>query len=168
MPNLQFRHATSSEIALIMDLASKALPSEFSGVLTTDEIDMTLERMYSQEVLQNSVESGRHFIIASLDEKDVGFGSYIKEGPELYFMSKLYVLPEYRERGIGSALFSAICNEIKVHQGNTECTVELMANHSSSAVSFYKKKGMQFSRDMIFDLENFELAEQIYVLELKP
>ncbi len=167
MPNLQFRNASSKEITIIMDLASKALPTEFSGILTTDEIDMTLERMYSQEVLQNSVESGRHFIIANFDGKDVGFGSFIKEGPELYFMSKLYVLPEYRAQGIGTALFTAICKKIKEHQGDNDCTIELLANHSSSATSFYKKMGMQRVREMLFDLETFEIAEEVYSLDLK-
>ncbi len=168
MPNLQFRKASSSEIKIIMDLASKALPTEFSGILTTDEIDMTLERMYSQEVVQNSVESGRHFIIVNVDGKDVGFGSFIKEGPELYFMSKLYVLPEFREHGVGTALFNALCKEIRAHQGNSPCTVELLANHSSSAISFYKKMGMERVREMLFDLDSFEIAEEVYSMELKP
>ena len=168
MPNLQFRNATSSEIKIIMDLASKALPTEFAGILTTDEIDMTLERMYSQEVLQNSVESGRHFIIVTVDSSDAGFGSFIKEGPELYFMSKLYVLPEYRAQGVGTALFTTICKEIWLHQGKSYCTIELLANHSSSAIAFYKKMGMKRVREMLFDLDSFEIAEEVYSLELKP
>lgn len=168
MPNLQFRKATSEEVRIIMDLASKALPSEFSGILTTDEIDMTIERMYSQDVLQNSVESGRNFIIVSDADNDVGFGSFIKEGPELYFMSKLYVLPEYRDKGVGTALFNALCSAIKEHQGSGSCTVELIANHSSSAISFYKKMGMQPVREMLIDLDSFEIAEEVYSLELTP
>ena len=41
-----------------------------------------------------------------------------------------------------------------------------MANHSNTALDFYKKLGLKYERDEIFDLESFELSEQIYSLEI--
>lgn len=165
MLNPSFRIANCDEIRIISDLTLKALPDDFSGILSSDEIDFMLERLYSQEILQNAKESGRIYIIAKIEGKDVGVGSFIQEGPDLFFMGKIHVLPEYRENGAGSAIFQAVCAEIKkLHPA--PCKVELMANHSNTALDFYKKLGLKYERDEIFDLESFELSEQIYSIEI--
>lgn len=165
MQNMTFRIADRNEVRIITDLTSKALPSDFKGILSTDEIDFMLERLYSQDLLQDTVEQGRTYIIGSIDGVDMCVGSFIQEGPDLFFMGKLTVLPEYREQGAGSQLFKAVCASIKnIHPA--PCKVELLANHSSTALNFYKKLGLQFERDEIFDLESFELSEQIYSLTI--
>lgn len=165
MAQTNFRDATADEIRLIGDLASKILPAEFKGILSSDEIDSMVERMYSQEVLQNSVEQGMHFIIASCDGKDIGFASFVQEGPDLFYISRIFVTDEYRDRGVGAALFKELIREIKLFHPSP-CTAELLVNHSSSALNFYHRMGMEFSREVLFDLDSFELAEQILSIKL--
>lgn len=165
MDEITVREARTQEIRTLSELSTAALPQEFKGVLKSEEIDFMVERMYSLEVLQSSMGEGRRYFIAALDGKDCGFGSFIQEGPDLFLINKLYVIDGYQNRGVGTTLFNTICAEIKkVHP--EPCTAELIANHSNGALSFYEKRGMKFSREMIFDLDSFELVERVYTIEI--
>ncbi|MDY6323158.1 MAG: GNAT family N-acetyltransferase [Succinivibrio sp.] len=165
MGNYVFRKAEAGEAQKLQDLAYNALPSEFSGVLTTGEIDYMADRLFSQEVLQNNLSEGERILIASKDGTDCAFGSYLKQGPDLYLINKLYVIEGYQDQGAGSALFDEIVSAIKKEHPQ-RCTAELLVSHSNPQLGFYLKKGMKPVREALFDLDDLELVQQVLSLEI--
>ncbi|MFP8888778.1 GNAT family N-acetyltransferase [Natrialbaceae archaeon A-CW2] len=84
-------------------------------------------------------------LVARETETIVGFASVTVEHGSLTLdctrglLSNLYVEPEYRGRGIGTALLEAAENELR-ERGVDVCTLEAMARNES-ACRFYREAG---------------------------
>ncbi len=161
----EIRKASSHDIRNIRDLASAALPASFAGVLTTEQIDAMYERLYSQAELQDELNHGLECFIISLDGKDIGCGSFIQRGPDLFLMQKLQILEEYRNRGYGEQLFNALLAEIKA-KSSGHALIELSVNSHNKNYPFYIKRGMKKVRDEVLDLGDFILSQDILQLEI--
>lgn len=160
-----FRKANSKDISHIREIASAVLPAAFSGVLTTEQIDFMFDRLYSQEAMQHDFATGQHYTIACCDGVDCGYGSYIRQGPDLYLMPKIYLMNAYKGKGLGRALFQELLKQIKEeHPG--PCSVELTLNSHNPSMGFYTKMGMQKVRESGMDLEDFYLSQDVLSIDI--
>jgi len=110
------------------------------------EIDYTAEILdYAiQEVLERN-ELGL-FLIAKEDDRVIGFAaiSYawtLEHGGKSAWLDELYVLPEYRDRGVGSVLLGAVTEEVR-REGCRAVDLEVEEEHCR-AERLYERKGFK-------------------------
>ena len=150
---ISVRKADFSEIFKIRDLASVTIPTSYQNNLTTEQIDYLEDFLYAQQTLADSQQSKQVFLIASLDGKDCAYGSFTKEGPDLFHLQKIFVNPDDQKKGLGSALFKALLQEIS-NEHPEPCDIELNINHHNQGLKFYEKMGMKEVRIVNFDIGN--------------
>ena len=150
---ISVRKADFSEIFKIRDLASVTIPTSYQNNLTTEQIDYLEDVLYAQQTLADSEQSKQVFLIASLDGKDCAYCSFTKEGPDLFHLQKIFVNPDDQKKGLGSALFKALLQEIS-NEHPEPCDIELNTNHHNQGLKFYEKMGMKEVRIVNFDIGN--------------
>ena len=126
---------------------------------TTTQL-IELSRMWADEgccwgIVENSVDDLHEPLFVALDgEKIIGylFGhyyeqehrtSYIDAGKRCFCLDELYVMPEYRGMGIGTALYRMLEDHVK---GNCSCvTLSTPAKDYRSILKLYLEElGMEF------------------------
>lgn len=97
------------------------------------------------EILEKELfdEGNAFVIIAYQEKKPVGFALYFFnfstfKGRKGLYLEDLYVIPEYRSKGVGNQLFEYLINEAKLKNCGRMEWVCLKWN--LSAIDFYKKK----------------------------
>ena len=164
---ISLRRALISDLDSIAKVATSSLESTYKGVMTTEQIDYLNDLSYSQGSLKDQFNKGQIFFIASIDDQDVGFAAVVQEGPDLYHLSKIYVLAQFQHQGVGRALLERVVEAVKKDHPQGACTLELAVNSFNSAASFYKKMGMVKVREQLTDMGGgFVLAQDVMELKL--
>jgi GNAT superfamily N-acetyltransferase len=100
--------ATAKDLPLIITLARRIWPSAYAGILTPEQIENLLERIYSIENLQNEMESGHRFWIAYDENRPVGYASGYRESADIIWLKKIYVESHMQGKGVGRQLTQAV------------------------------------------------------------
>jgi GNAT superfamily N-acetyltransferase len=149
------RIATVRDINAIQNIAYTTWPSAYKRVITNEQIEYMLEKMYSQDVLENQFYEGTQFLVAEVDDEIVGFASYGLLQDNIYKLHKLYVNPDVQKTGAGKALLKEVLNKV-IKLGGKQ--LELQVNRKNKAVSFYEKMGFE-----IIKSEDFYFGEGFYM-----
>ena len=162
---IKIRKARPEDLSILNNLAEKLIPNQFKSVLNTAQIDFMLDKFYSQKALQDAINSGKDYFIASYNGEDTAVASVIQQGPDLFLMQKLYVEGKNQGKGIGTTLFNHILNYVK-EKHPTPCTVELLINKHNPGLDFYIKRGMKKIRDTGLDMGDFFINEEVYSIQI--
>lgn len=137
---MEIRKASQEDYKTILDIAAITWDEAYKTILSEAQLEYMMDMMYSAASFTDQLSiKGHHFIIGSVDGKDLGFASY-----ELNYrygttkLHKLYVLPETQGTGMGRALITAVENAAKSN-GNDK--VSLNVNRFNKAIHFYEKSG---------------------------
>ena len=77
----------------------------YPGIISHEQIDYMLARMYDIEVLRQEMRDGIRFDLLLVNNAAAGFSSYGRiEPPEVIKLHKLYLLPALHGRGLGTLL----------------------------------------------------------------
>ena len=157
---ISIQQATPDDCQLIHDLAWRIFPATYSEILTAEQSDYMMEWMYSTDSLLRQMSEGHVYFIAyhkqetapEADEPSpVGYVSVNQEGPDLFHLQKIYVLPAMQGTGCGRQLFSRAVEHIRaVHP--SPCRMELNVNRHNSALDFYLHMGMTIARQGDFPI----------------
>ncbi len=90
----------------------------------------------------NKVDDIRHIVIAYVDEKAVGCGSFKAYEPGVVEIKRMFVLPEYRGKGVAIALLTEL-EQWAEEEGNTGCVLET-GKKQPEAIKLYEKCGYTF------------------------
>lgn len=147
---LVIRSADEDDIPTIGYLAHKIWPEVYSNIIPAEQIDYMLTLMYSPDSLQRQMEEeGCRFIIAEIDQQEVGFASYGKLDAGTWKLHKLYVLPGMHGKGIGRALLDMVEEEVRTHEG---AHLVLNVNKQNNAVRFYTSMGFEIEKEVKLDI----------------
>jgi ribosomal protein S18 acetylase RimI-like enzyme len=165
--SLTIRPASVSDAPLIHSLAAVAFPATYKDILTPDQIAYMMEWMYSLPNLRRQMtDEGHLYYIAYVADEAVGYVSIQQEESDLYHLQKIYVLPEWHGRGVGTRLFAHAVAEIRAIHPKA-CRMELNVNRHNSARDFYKRMGMREVRTGDFDIGNgYFMNDYIMALDL--
>ena len=105
---MTIREALPEDISLIRDLACQIWPSAYGHILTTEQIDYMLNKMYNEKTLLEQLENKIDFVIVYDERQPVGFASFGPEKPGTYKLHKIYVLPSQQGKGTGRFLLDEI------------------------------------------------------------
>lgn len=151
MSKFQIRKANTDDILLIRELCFKVWPKTYAAILSQDQIDYMLDKMYSIESLQKQMDSGSQFIFVYEGDEPVGFAAYIEKSPSVFKLDKIYILPSQQGKGTGRYIIDHIVDEIK-REGAT--ALQLQVNRYNKAKNFYEKLGFVVIDEKDFDIGN--------------
>jgi ribosomal protein S18 acetylase RimI-like enzyme len=168
MTEIQITLAGLSDRALIRSISERTWPSTYGHIISKEQIDFMLDWMYSDTSLEQQMNTGCEFYIASIKKENeqwdaVGFCSVspekeeqiIKtnnvEGAKAHKLNKLYVLPSAQGTGAGKAL---LYQAIEVAKAAGSSSIFLQVNKHNNAYSFYLKQGFIKEAEFKFDIGN--------------
>lgn len=98
---ITIRKATSSDIPSIRSMADVASRHTYCEILSSQQMEYMMERMYSEMSLREQIEvQGHQFFILSAEGKNVGYASFNKEkDDDTYFTCRKSIsCPNIRTR----------------------------------------------------------------------
>ncbi len=151
---LAIRTGDLSDIPVIQRIAREAWHAAYGEIISEEFICHELDREYSEAALKDQMSESAHtFLMAELaDGTVVGFASYgelagaaessgVKRLAKLY---KLYLLPELKGKGYGSALINAVIARCEQSGCDQLC---LSVNRGNPAVAFYQRQGFSVLKE---------------------
>lgn len=145
--NFKLRKADENDILLINQLASKVWYHTYSDVHSQEQLEYMFAEMYSPDNLIKQMSEGHTFYIGYDGETPVGYMSIHQKEKDLFYLEKLYVMPEAQGTGAGKFLFKAAIKAIKtIHP--RPCILELNVNRKNKAIEFYQRMGMEKFREV--------------------
>ena len=157
--------AGPEHLAPIAALAAVIWRAHYPGIISHEQIEYMLARMYDVEVMRHELETGIAYGRLLIDGELRGFASY---GPDSNArelkLHKLYIHPECQRQGFGAMLLKrieAIARErgfailvLGVNKGNTR------------AIAAYRKHGFTIRESVVADIGGGFVMDD-YVME-KP
>lgn len=159
------RKATTDDCALIQKLAQQVFPLTYKDILTPAQIDYMMDWMYSEANIRKQMEEGHVYLLAYEECEAAGYVSVRPDGPDLFHLEKIYVIPYFQNAHCGSFLFRHAVQYIReIHP--TPCRMELNVNRQNAhALQFYQHMGMTRSRQGDFPIGGgFYMRD--YIMEL--
>lgn len=150
---LELRQATLEDALLIHKLAKQVFPETYKHILSPEQNNFMFEWMYSVENIRKQLLDGHCYFICMANEEDCGYMSIQQVEDHVYYLHKIYVLPQSQQSGAGRYLFEQALTYIRsIHPD--PCRMELHVNRNNPAIGFYTKMGMSILRSGDFDIGN--------------
>lgn len=135
------------ELITIQKLARKIWLEYYPAVITGEQIQYMLEKMYSMSALRKDAKKGIFFYLLFFGEKPIGFIAFSEQSGKKFFVHKFYILKKFRDKGLGSRIFSKLISAFSCRE------VRLTVNRQNfRAVNFYFKQGFIIERVEDFDI----------------
>ena len=154
MQSPEIREANTSDTKIISDLAKKIWPVCFRQILTNDQIDNMLQKIYGVSALIEQMEEGQKFWIVSLSGQDIGYGSaFTKEN--IIWLKKLYILPDVQGKGCGKLVIETVVNNY------TKFTKMSLFVHKDNVLAqrFYEYLGFKIEREEPVKMGDYHFVE---------
>ena len=165
--NTQIVRAQEGHLPAISALAGVIWRACYPGIITTEQIDYMLARMYALDVLRNEISSQDiRYDQLLVDDKLAGFASYGPASePGVMKLHKLYLLPEMHSRGLGSRLLQHVERKVRAKAGRR---VILSVNiRNTKAITAYRRNGFVIAESVITDIGGgFVMDDYIMAKEL--
>ncbi|MES2484673.1 MAG: GNAT family N-acetyltransferase [Bacteroidota bacterium] len=161
---MEIRKASHEDYKTIYDIAVQTWDVAYKSILSEAQLEYMMNMMYSEKAFTEQLSiNGHHFLIASIDGKELGFASYeLNYRYETTKIHKLYVLPQTQGTGMGQALIKAVENAAKT---NTNDKITLNVNRNNKAVHFYLKNGFENVGEEDVAIGNGYLMEDYIMLK---
>ena len=165
--NINFEQViTEDQIKVLSDTANIVWHEAFTNIITLDQIEYMIEKFQSFNALSEAINKNnyKYYLIKS-DNVVIGYTGLHEESEKL-FLSKLYILKEYRGRLVASKTFEFIENFAKEKKLKS---VWLTVNRNNShAIEVYKHKGFVITRTQVADIGNgFVMDDYIFEKVIK-
>ena len=150
MQHLKLIKATDHDIPLIESLAKLIWQQYYLTIITQQQIDYMLNKMYSPESLSEQMHEKNHqfFLIEESSEK-IGFLSVVEEKENYWHLNKFYIDQNKASKGIGSKAFKSLVEIIQAQH------MTLTVNRQNfKSINFYFKNGFVIERVADFDIGN--------------
>ena len=163
--NLTFRKAGTEDATAINELAARIWKAHYITVITMEQIEYMLEKMYSVESLKKQMNEGHQFTLVYTDARLVGYLSIEEKEDKNYFIHKFYVEVEDHGKGVGSALFKHVLTQLPA---NAEA-IELFVNRINyKPINFYFKNGFTIKKVIDQHIgEGFYMNDFVMIKKLK-
>src|SRR5512133_289265 len=153
MDPITFTDLHPEDIATLLPLAGRIWHAHYPGIITTEQIDYMLARGYTREIILDEIaQQGISWIIIRDGVTMIGFISVGPYGDGVMKLHKLYLLPEYHGRGIGSSALAEVERVAKRHKA-----AKLILNvnkHNHTAITAYQRAGWQVAEEVVVDIGN--------------
>ena len=156
---VSIRRAELSDIATVQRLAHVIWHQHYPSIITREQIDYMLERLYARDALAPFVtDPTRGLALAEQDGEALGFAAWYLPGERATMkLDKLYVLPQRHGGGIGRALIEHVAALAR----KARCrTLILNVNRNNvTAVRAYERCGFAIRESGDFPIGNGYVME---------
>jgi diamine N-acetyltransferase len=160
--NIAFKTATIADLETIQQLANEIWHEHYSSIITLEQINYMLKKMYSVESLTQQIQDGCEFVIEYVSEIPTGFLSFSKKNETDFFIHKLYVDVSQHRVGLGKALLDEGLKRMK-HFKKITLTVN---RQNFKAINFYFKNGFIIEQVADFDIGNNFLMNDFVMVKI--
>ena len=146
-----FEKAAITDIPIIQELAYKIWHQYYPGIISVEQINYMLERMYSSSTLHSEWMSRVIYKLVIDQQVPIGYLAYQYEKDKHRIkLNKLYLLPEYHGQGIGQAMLFQVKEEGKQYKADQ---IYLTVNkNNEKAIKAYKKFGFVITESIVNDI----------------
>lgn len=158
----QFFQKVESEkqIEKLSEVADQVWHEYFTSILSIDQINYMVEKFQSKHAITEQINKGYQYYMMVSNQTVIGYFGIHPE--EKMFLSKLYLLKDYRGKGYASRAFAFI-EKITKNMGLSE--IWLTVNrYNMHTIQVYEKKGFQIMRDQVTDIGNGYVMDD-YIME---
>lgn len=160
---MNIKAAHPGDIPLIRELCFQIWPQTYRPILSEEQIDYMLDRMYSAASLQEQMSRGDLFFILYDETTPIGFASIGPINCAAYKLHKIYVLPSQQGKGAGRFLLGAMIEKVRELKAEV---LQLNVNRHNKARSFYERLGFSIIKEEDIDIGNGYFMND-YVMELR-
>ncbi len=156
---ISISQATINDLSVIQEIAYKTWPDTYGSILSKEQLDYMLDKMYAIATLtDNLLYKGHHFILVKENDICLGFTSFEHHylDKKVTRLHKLYLLPETQGKGIGKLVLDSIVTFSKENESER---ISLNVNKFNKAFSFYKKMGFEVVAEEDLEIGNVYLME---------
>ena len=147
---IEFISCTLQHILIIQQLADKIWRKHYPSIITIEQIDYMLDKMYSVESLAEQMNNGHQFTILKIDGLAVGFVAVSKKAERHYFIHKLYVDTTQHRKGLGKLLL----DKVEADYQDAEHFSLTVNRQNFKAINFYFKNGFVIDEVADFEIGN--------------
>jgi hypothetical protein len=139
---------TEKDFSTVEKLARIIWDKHYITIISQQQIDFMLGKMYSFEALKKQAEEGHKIYLVINDKnEEIGFISISSDNEKNFWLHKFYVLQQKQHAGLGTLVFKKVFNEL--YQPNS---IRLNVNRQNfKSINFYFKLG--FKIEKVNDLE---------------
>jgi ribosomal protein S18 acetylase RimI-like enzyme len=150
MEELFLKESGTDDAAVIAWLADTIWRVHYPGIISEEQIEYMLRKMYSEESIAEQMKSGQRFYLVQRGLQTIGYISVSKEENHTWKLNKFYILPEEQGRGTGSAVL-----KLAIQKMDGANAVMLTVNRQNfKAINFYFKNEFIISAVKDFEIGN--------------
>lgn len=143
--------ATDADLAEISRLAGLIWRAHYPGIISAEQIEYMLARMYALEVLREEVlRGGIRYDRLILAGEGAGFAACGPAQPGVVKLHKLYVRPEWHGRGFGSLLLRHC--EREAAKGGAKRLILSVNKQNAKAIAAYRRNGFTLLESVTVDI----------------
>lgn len=157
--------ASPLEIEIIQSLIQRIWKPTYREILSDEQMEYMLARMYDPLTLRNQMDEGHTFLLLNEDNTPVGFAGYQFDYPEkgICKLHKLYLLPETQGKGLGKMLIHEV---IERAEKAGQHSLLLNVNRFNKAFDFYTRYGFEIKGEEDIDIGSGYFMND-YIMEYK-
>ncbi|MGI9531957.1 N-acetyltransferase family protein [Lutimonas sp.] len=161
---INFKEVISeNELKEVEALATIIWRQHYTPIIGEDQVTYMLEKFQSVETMRGQIGQGYHYFLINDEDVSLGYLSYEKRLKKL-FLSKIYVLQNYRGKGIGTLGMKFVMDTAKT----LGCTVVSLTvnkyNHNS--IKAYEKLGFINKKGLVQDIGGGFVMDD-YLMEIR-
>jgi diamine N-acetyltransferase len=150
------------EIAVLAGVVWRA---HYPGIITVEQIEYMLERMYNQEVLQNELQQGIRYDRILVDGIMRGFAGYGPVPGGEMKLHKIYIHPDWHRHGLGSLLLQHVL-EVTRRDG-FHVLILAVNKRNEKAIAAYQKNGFTIRESVVSDIgHGFVMDDYVMVKDV--
>lgn len=166
--------ATTDHLVEIRDLAGLIWRAHYPGIISLEQIEYMLARMYDLDVLASELRGGMTYFRALAGDALVGFASTgpvkpvsgAEQESVTFKLHKLYVHPGHQRVGVGAALLEAVRNHARAH-GATALVLNVN-KRNAKAIAMYQKHGFVLAGSVVVDIGNGFVMDDFVMKQTFP
>jgi N-acetylglutamate synthase-like GNAT family acetyltransferase len=158
----QIRRATEGDISLLTDLIRNSFKDVANQFNITEENCPTHPSNCTADWVKETLKKGTEYFILTEDSNVIGCVALGKANQEVYFMERLAVLPEYRDKGYGHTLVDYCFKQARERMAK-RVEADVIADHDE-LVEWYRRLGFRFKQRARFNHIPFPVAYMFHEL----
>ena len=157
--------AEKKDLQEIHRLAHIIWPLVYDYMISHEQIDYMLDKMYAIPALEKQWEEGHHFFLLEHEGQLLGFASCsVEDATKRTRLHKLYIHPSAQGNGWGKLLVNAVQD---FASENKSIEVELSVNRHNKSIGFYESLGFKVEASVDVEIGGgFFMNDYVMVLQL--